>query len=495
MKRRWLFALLAFPSIAIAVASDPPNPNLLDRVETILSVFVAALEKFFFFGQKPDGTGIPLIVLWTIVAAVFFTVRLGFINLRAFQHAVYVIRGHYDNPEEPGEVTHFQALTAALSATVGLGNIAGVAIAIQAGGPGAAFWMTVAGLLGMSSKFVECTLAQKYRKVKPNGRIGGGPMYFLSEGLARKGLKGFGQVLAAVFAIACILASLGSFGANQSYAALSGIVQLPSPFYGAIAALLVGLVIIGGIRRIGQVTSALVPAMAGLYAAGALWIVLANLPQIPAAVASIFTEAFSPKAVVAGGLMGALVNGLKRAAYSNEAGLGSAAIAHAAARTTEPVREGVVALLEPFIDTVIVCNLTATILIVTGTYQDTSLEGIEVTLAAFESVVEWFPIVLAIAAFLFAFTTMITWSYYGEQCWVYLFGDRAVLVYRLLFVTFIFIGATIDNLDIIINFSDMMLFTMAFPNLLGCFFLSNEVSRDLNSYMSRLRTGELPIYK
>ena len=495
MKRRWFFALLVLPSILMAIADDPQALGVIDRLNAILASIVSGLEKFFFFGQKPDGTGIPLIVLWSVVAAVFFTVRLGFINLRAFQHALYVIRGHYDNPDEPGEVTHFQALTAALSATVGLGNIAGVAIAIQAGGPGAAFWMTVAGFLGMSSKFVECTLAQKYRQVKPDGHIDGGPMYFLSAGLARKGFKGLGRVLAALFAIACILASLGSFGAHQSFAALSGIVELPSPFYGAIAALLVGLVIVGGIRRIGQVTSALVPAMSALYAGGALWILLTHIPQIPGAVASIFTEAFAPKAVVAGGLMGALVNGLKRSAYSNEAGLGSAAIAHAAAKTTEPVREGIVALLEPFIDTVVICNLTATILVVTGVYRDRSLEGIQVTIAAFASAIDWFPIVLAIATFLFAFTTMISWSYYGEQCWLYLFGDRTLLVYRLLFVAFVFIGATIENLETIINFSDMMLFTMAFPNLLGCFLLSNEVAGDLKSYMSRLRKGELSVYK
>ncbi|PPT07251.1 Sodium/glycine symporter GlyP [Geitlerinema sp. FC II] len=431
-----------------------------------------------------------------VAGALFFTVRMNFVNLRAFKHAWYVVAGHYDDPSEEGELTHFQALSAALSATVGLGNIAGVAIAVQVGGPGAVFWMTLAGLFGMTSKFVECTLAQKYRVVNADGHVSGGPMYYLSQGLAEKGLAPLGKVLAVLFSILCIGGSLGGgnmFQANQSFAAVSTLVPVPNWVYGLILAFLIGLVIIGGIKRIGSVASALVPSMCVIYVLAALWILLTNIGEVPQAIATIFSGAFTPRAAE-GGFIGVFVQGVRRAVFSNEAGMGSAAIAHAAARTHEPVREGIVALLEPFIDTVVVCNITALVVVITGVYQDPEIAGVELTTAAFASVIGWFPIILSIAVFLFAFSTMISWSYYGERAWTYLFGERQMQVYRVIFVVCVFIGSVV-NLGSLIDFTDMVFLTMAFPNMLGGFILSNNVAADLNNYFDRLRGGTMPVYK
>jgi len=493
-KYPWLcLVLLAIPSTAYAADGKPTG--ILGAIDSIFSYLVAALSQVLFFSIG----GMPFIVLWLIIGAVFFTIRMRFINFRGFGHAISVVRGYYDNPAETGEVTHFQALSAALSATVGLGNIAGVAIAIQLGGPGAMFWMTVAGLLGMASKFTECTLGQKYRIVKPDGSVSGGAMYYLSRGLGELGLRPLGRVLAPLFAIFCIGGSFGGgnmFQANQSYAAVSGVLtffQGRSWLYGLVMAVLVALVIIGGIKRIGSVAEKLVPAMCSIYILASLFIILTNIPQIPSAVGTIFREAFFPQAI-AGGFVGVLVQGFRRASFSNEAGVGSAAIAHSAARTEEPVREGIVALLEPFIDTVIICNMTALVVIITGVYTDTKADGARLTNAAFASAIDWFPVVLAIAIFLFAFSTMISWSYYGERSWEYLFGDRTTLVYKALFVFFVFVGAVV-NLGAVLEFSDMMILSMAFPNILGCFLLSNKVAADLQNYMHRLQTGKMPVYK
>ncbi|MDY6936829.1 MAG: alanine/glycine:cation symporter family protein [Cyanobacteriota bacterium] len=494
MKQRWIlfFLLLAFPTAAFAQNQEATQGNFFATLNAFFEQLVEWLSNVLFFKIG----NIPFIIIWLIGGALFFTIRMSFINIRAFKHAIFVVLGHYDDPEEEGELTHFQALSAALSATVGLGNIAGVAIAISIGGPGAVLWMTLAGLFGMSSKFVECTLAQKYRVVKPDGHISGGPMYYLSRGLADRGLRPFGKVLAVVFSILCIGASFGGgnmFQANQSYAAVANIIPIPNWAYGLFVAILVGLVILGGIQRIGSVAAALVPSMCLIYVIAALWILLTNIGQIPTAFGTIVQGAISPEAVE-GGLVGVLVQGVRRAAFSNEAGIGSAPIAHAAARTHEPVREGIVALLEPFIDTVVICNMTALVVVITGAYQQADLSGVEMTSAAFETAIGWFPIVLSIAVFLFAFSTMISWSYYGERAWTFLFGEESMSVYRVLFVVCVFLGA-IFNLGAVLDFADIMLLSMAFPNILGAVLLSDRVAADTQDYMQRLSSGVMPVYK
>ncbi|MCW6037089.1 alanine:cation symporter family protein [Spirulina subsalsa FACHB-351] len=504
MRRKlWIYFVLVLVGTQVsALAQDgTATPGLLDS----LSEGFTWLVNNVVFGVLlfDAGTGFPFIVLWLITGAVFFTIRMKFINIRAFKHAVDVVRGKYDDPEDEGEVSHFQALATALSATVGLGNIAGVAIAVSVGGPGAVVWMTVGGLFGMTSKFVECTLGQKYRVVNPDGTISGGPMRYLSRGLAEMGQGTLGRVLAIVFSVFCIFGAFGGanmFQANQSYGAVSRILPfLPPWLYGLILAGLVGLVIIGGVERIGQVAGAVVPAMCGLYVVAALFILLVNITAIPGAIATIVTEAFNPQAVQ-GGIVGVIAQGLRRSAFSNEAGIGSAAIAHSAAKTEEPVREGIVALLEPFIDTVLVCNMTALVIVITGAYNDPAFEdlrqqgaGAELTSAAFGSAIPWFPAILAIAVFLFAFSTMISWGYYGERCWDYLTGGRVMIVYKVLFLFATFLGS-IAAPGPVIDFSDGMLLAMAFPNLIGAYFLSGKVWRDLKDYMNRLDSGEMRTY-
>lgn len=476
-------------------ASPETSTSFLDSLNNNFAAIVKRLSEVFFFPIGGEN-GFPLIVLWLISAGVYFTLRLGFINFRAFRHAIAVVRGEYDNPEDHGEVSHFQALTTALSGTVGLGNIAGVAVAIQLGGPGAMFWLTLAGLLGMTTKLVECTLGVKYRKVLADGTVLGGPAYYLTRGFAARGMGSIGRGLAVLFALTMVLASLGGpnmFQSNQAYAAIATIVPgFPSWLFGALLTVLAGVVILGGIQRIGAVAEKLVPAMALIYGVACLWIVLVNLAEVPNAIATIFREAFAPTAV-AGGFIGTLVQGIRRATFSNEAGVGSAATAHSAVKTDEPVREGIVALLEPFIDTVIICNLTAIVLVLTRTYQnaDPKLEGVALTSLAFSSVISWFPIVLSIAVFLFAFSTILSWSYYGVQAWGYLFGQQSLIVYKLIYLLFIFLGA-ITSLTVVIDFSDMMFFTMAIPNLIGCYMLSNEVVRDVQDYWQRLKSGRMP---
>ncbi|MBD3883380.1 alanine:cation symporter family protein [Phormidium tenue FACHB-886] len=486
--------VLATPALAQTSSATDAN-SFLAGIDAVFSAVVAALEKVIFLSIG----GIPLVVLWLLVGAIFFTFRMKFVNIRAFRHALDVVRGSYDNPNEPGEVTHFQALSAALSATVGLGNIAGVAIAIQLGGPGAVFWMTIVGLLGMSSKFAECTLGVMYRIIRPNGTISGGPMHYLSRGLAEKGFRSLGKVLAGIFCIFCIGGAFGGgnmFQVNQSFAGLTAAIPAFEGFnwlYGLILMVLVGLVIIGGIRRIGAVAGFLVPAMCLIYFVAALWILLTNFTEIPAAAATIVREAFAPQAAIAGGLVAVLVQGVRRAAFDNEAGVGSAPIAHSAARTDEPVREGIVALLEPFIDTVVVSNMTALVIVTTGVYANQTggePDGIQMTFEAFSTSIPWFPVILGFAVFLFAFSTIISWGYYGERSWTFLFGERSLRAYQILYVIFVFIGAVV-NLQSVLNFGDMMILAMAFPNLLGCFLLSGKVAEALEDYLARLQTGQM----
>lgn len=493
MMTMFLISSEQLESLLVAASEKLTIFNQLDQA---FSDLVALLKTVFFFPLF----GIPIIVLWLIIGGVYFTLRMGFINLRGFSHAVAVLSGNYqpetsdDDEDQEGEVTVFQAAATALSGTVGLGSIAGSAIAIQMGGPGAIVWMTIAAFLGMSSKFVECTLGQKYRQVQPDGSVAGGPMYFLSSGLAEVGFPRLGTTLAVLFAILCIGGTFGGgnmFQANQSYAALAGVLPFiaeRSWFYGLIMALLSGVIIIGGISRIGVVTSRLIPIVVLFYITGCFWIIGNNWQEIPEAVGTIVGGAFSPQAIE-GGLVGVIVQGFRRAAFSNGAGIGFAAIAHSATRNDQPVREGLVASLEPLIDTMIVCNLTAISIVITGVYKDLAAgeaTGIQLTASAFGTVVEWFPIVLAIAVILFAFSNIVSWSYYGEQAWIYLFGDESTIIYKVLYIVLIFVGSVIQ-LGTVLDFSDMMIIAMSVPNLIGCFFLAKKVGDDLNVYMEKLR--------
>ena len=453
----------------------------------------------------PTGAKVPLVVLWLFLGAIFFTVRMGFINIRGFRHAIQVTRGDYDKPGEEGEVSHFQALASALSATVGLGNIAGVAIAVSIGGPGAVFWLIVAGLLGMSTKFSECTLGQLYRKVDPDGTVSGGPMHYLRDGLSEIGLRPLGAVLATIFAVVCMGGSFGGgnvFQVGQSLEMLRSQVTFLDQYpwvYGIILVILVGVVIIGGIRRIASTAEKIVPAMCGLYVLASLYILAVNYSAIVPAMVTIVTSAFSPGAAY-GGFVGVMITGIRRAAFSNEAGLGSASIAHAAAKTDEPVSEGIVALLEPFIDTVIVCTMTGLVIVITGVYDKAahpecvefidSGKGAPLTAAAFSTAIDWFPWILTIAVCLFAYSTLISWSYYGERCWSHLFGHKTALIYKLIFLGFVFLGSIVKAQNII-DFADLMILSMAFPNILGVALLSGKIRRALDDYWKRLKSGEI----
>ena len=475
------------------------------RINTSFSPIVSTIGSVIFYDiTKPFGgnKNIPFIVVWLIFGALFFTLKMNFINLRGFQHSVELVRGDYSDPDNKGEVSHFQALTTALSGTVGLGNIAGVAIAISVGGPGATFWMIIAGILGMSSKFVECTLGLKYRIIDSDGVVSGGPMYYLRDGLAKRNLKNLGKILAILFAILCVGGSIGGgnmFQANQAFAAIKGIFPSVSnlgPLFGLCLASLVGFVIIGGIKSIAKVTEKIVPFMAAIYVGAALIIIIIHISDIGFVIGEIISGAFSPQAGL-GGFIGVLIVGFKRAAFSNEAGVGSASIAHSAAKTKEPVSEGMVALLEPFIDTIVICTMTAFVIIITGTYENTAgLGGSELTSQAFGSVISWFPYILTIAILLFAFSTMISWSYYGLKSWVFLFGKSkySELSYKILFMIFVIIGSS-ASLGSVVDFSDMMILAMAFPNIIGLLIMSNEVKLDLLSYMEKLKNGTIKKYK
>ena len=456
---------------------------------------------FFDIAFWDDQVEIPLVVAWLVAGSLFFTLRFQFVNFRAFRHAVDCVRGRYTNPQESGEISHFQALSAALSATVGLGNIAGVAVAVSLGGPGAVFWMVMAGLLGMSSKFAECTLGQRYKVIREDGHVSGGPMHYLRQGLAERGYPRLGRVLATLFALMCIGGSFGGgnmFQSNQSYLQISTVFPafsgtLGALFFGILLAGAVGVVIIGGVRRIAEVASALVPFMCVLYVASGLSILLLNAGSLGAGLATIVGQAFRPEAGL-GGLVGVLIQGFRRAAFSNEAGSGSAPIVHSAARTDEPLREGMVALLEPFIDTVVVCTMTGLVLVVTGAYQSPDAgTGIQMTSWAFATVFPGFPLLLSFIALLFAFSTMISWSYYGEQCWAYLFGVKSILSYKAIFLLFVWMGA-IFQADAVIDFGDMMILGMAFPNLIGVVMMSGSIKTELDHYLARLRAGEMPRY-
>lgn len=483
-----------------------------DTLQEIFNPITAAVEKVVFFTVSFGGFTVPFVLIWLIVGALIFTIYNGFIQFSAFGHAIDVVRGKYDDPNDPGEVSHFQALTAALSGTVGVGNIAGVAFAVAIGGPGATFWMIIAGLLGMASKFVECTLGVMYRNVSDEGVVSGGPMYYLDKGLAEKGpIWGkFGKVLAVLFAVACIGGSFGGGNMVQINQATKQLAEITggvnSIFYdngwifGTIMAVVVGVVIIGGIKSIAKVTDKVVPFMVGIYILGALIVLGYHIMDIPAAFGTIFSNAFTGDALY-GGIIGVLIQGFRRAAFSNEAGVGSASIAHSAVKTDEPISEGVVALLEPFIDTVVICTMTALVIIVTnygGAGAEASFYGrdavgdIGLTSNSFASVISWFPNVLGLAVILFALSTMISWSYYGLKAWTYLFGESKTneVIYKVLFCLFVVVGSAISA-KAVFDFGDAMIFAMCFPNVFGLYFLMPNVKRAYIDYMARIKSGEI----
>ncbi len=463
-----------------------------------------------------DGPGIPLIIALLLAGGIFFTFRFGFINIRLFFHSLAVIRGKYDNPDDHGEISHFQALTSALSATVGLGNIAGVAIAINQGGAGAVFWMWVVAVFGMCSKFSSCTLAQVYRRVEPEGQktehILGGPMLYLDRGM--RDMLGnvigwpLGKILAISFAFFAIMGALGGgnmFQSNQTAEIVSWVILDGDKSYawvvGVLMAILVGLVIVGGIKRIGEVTCRIVPLMCAFYCLVCLLIILNNYQAVPELFRSIFNEAFNLKAAGWGGLMAIFVTGVQRGAFSNEAGLGSAAIAHSAAKTDEPVREGVVAMIGPFIDTIVVCTMTAlTILITQGQFEESALgdtagwtRGAAMTAEAFGTLHGYMPFLLCFAVFVFAYSTMISWSYYGERASEYLFGKAGIWPFRIVFLVFIVMGPIV-SLTNVLDFTDLLILSMAYPNIIGMVILSPKVAKLAKDYVRRLKSGEMKTY-
>ncbi|MCG8476534.1 MAG: alanine:cation symporter family protein [Cytophagales bacterium] len=502
MKKIYGLLLFLFLSGNDALASDEVIHAVNSTVER-LAAFIGSILMYPFPLPFTSQT-VPFIVLWLFSAAFFSTFYFRFINFRAFRHAIRIVRGVYDNPKDKGEVSHFQALATAISGTVGIGNIGGVAIAISVGGPGATFWIIVAGLLGMSSKFLECTLGVKYRNIHSDGSISGGPMYYLQKGFAKRGWGRLGTLLAMLFAAACIG---GAFGGANMYQINQATRQLVSVtggeasvlfgkewIVGVLMALMVGAVIIGGIKGIARVTEKIVPMMVAVYFLGALGVLFSHLESIPAALWLIFSEAFSPSATT-GGLIGVLIIGFQRAHFSNEAGLGSATFAHSAVKTLEPVSEGIVALLEPFIDTVVVCTITALVIVISGEYTTGLQEGILLTSRAFGSVFGWFPVVLAVCVVLFAFSTIISWSYYGLKSWTFLFGKSqfSETFFKLIFCLMVIFGSVI-SLSNVILLSDILTLSLALPNIAGLFVLAPEVKKDLEFYLSRIKTGEIKRY-
>ena len=472
------------------MADADQSTNLADSINNALTPLADAVSSVIFFSVNVAGVSMPLVVAWLGIAAIVITFYLRFINLRGFRHGWSLLIKPRHSEGAKGEISHFEALSSALSGTVGLGNIASVPVAITLGGPGAVFWMILIGFFGMSAKFAECALAVKYRKELPDGRILGGPMFYIEAALARIGLKTLGKAAAIFFAIMAIGASISVFQVNQAHAQFANVTGLAAPItFGVIISALVGVVIIGGIRRIGRVARIIVPFMGLVYVSAGLVIILMNISALPAAIETIFLSAFGLDAA-GGGLVGALINGMRRATYSSEAGVGSAAIAHAQVKTKEPLSEGYVALLEPFIDTVVVCTITALVVILSGAYApylfQADVKGIEITSAAFESAFGWFPYILMVASVLFAFTTLVSWAFYGSQAAAYLFGAtrRVDIAFKLLLCLALSTGAAV-SLSAIIDFIDSMLFAMAIPNLLAVYLLLPELRRDIKDYEAR----------
>ena len=519
---------------------ESSNVGLDDIINEAFMPVAVWWENLVFTPITIGNYQLPVVLLLLLGGATFFTFYFRFINIRKFATAVQIVRGRYDHLEQMaiededrrlaenqedvigtikdeghvGEVNHFQALTTAVSGTVGLGNIAMVAVAISIGGPGATFWMILAGLLGMSSKFVECTLGVRYREIDNDGNVYGGPMYYLSKGLDEKGYTKIGKVLGTLFAVLCVGASLGGGNAFQSNQAAAQIISgfgliggSTGTIIGLCLALATGIVIIGGIRRIANVTSRVVPFMALLYVLAAMFILISNFNFIDDAFSAIFREAFTPRASISGGIIGVMIQGFRRAAFSNEAGAGSAAIAHSAVRTYFPASEGLVGLLEPFIDTVVICTMTALVIIIFNmndifaygdvvnnqaliTSSDERVGGVNLTSMAFESAIPGFSYVLVLAVILFAFSTILSWSYYGLQSWKFLFGKGRLsdLTFKVVFLLFTVLGSAV-TLDAVIKFSDAMILALVFPNMVGLLLLFPKVQVELNRYLRRLTEG------
>jgi len=522
MKKKFLSLLfLIIPFISFA-----QEQSASEKIDTIFKSYTGwFVDAIFYAIPFTDTIQIPWVLFVLLGGATYFTLTFNFAQIRLFGTSIKVVQGKYDDVDHhevdkafgdqtpggdafetiavegaEGEVSHFQALTAALSATVGLGNIAGVAVALSIGGPGATFWMILAGLLGMASKFAECTLGVKYRDVDENGVVYGGPMYYLTKGLKEKGMGGFGKILAVIFAVMVIGGSFGGgnmFQANQASAQFVQLFGLTNEnagmYFGFVMAAIVAVVIIGGIKRIASVTEKIVPFMAVIYVGAALVIILLNISLLPKAFGLIFNGAFTGLGI-AGGFIGVLIQGFRRGTFSNEAGVGSAAIAHSAVKTKYPASEGIVALLEPFIDTVVICTMTALVLVITnikGGFFDYGIEikqGVEITATAFDSVIPHFSIILTIAVILFAFSTMISWSYYGMQGWKFLFGKGKItdLVYKVLFLFFVIVGSSI-SLGAVIDFSDAMIFAMVVPNMIGVVILSPKIKEELAKYLKAIK--------
>lgn len=507
-------ALAALPATTVETDSST-LAGIEEAIDGVVAPVTDAVSSVIFYEVPLAGTGFPLIVGWLVLAGIVFTVYFGFIQFRGFPVALQVVKGRFGRDDDPGEVSHFQALTSALSGTVGLGNIAGVAVAVSIGGPGATFWMICCGLLGMATKFTECTLGVKYREIHEDGTVTGGPFRYLKVAFARIRVTWVGVVLTGVFAVAIFffgVAGGNMFQANQTYAQFVNITGGDdSPLassgaalvFGIVLAVLVGAVILGGITSIGKVTSKLVPAMAILYVTACLIVIVGNANLVPAAVASIFSGAFAPEGV-AGGVLGALIVGFQRAAFSNEAGVGSAATAHSAVKTKHPVSEGFVALLEPFCDTVIICTMTALTIIIAqpqswldaraevATTGETGADGVVLTSDAFETVIPWFPYVLAFAVALFAFSTLITWAYYSQKAWCHFFGRSRTseLTFKVVYCLFTVLG-TVLTFGSVLDLADAMLFLCALVNILGLYLLAPVVKAEVRDYLAKRADGTL----
>jgi AGCS family alanine or glycine:cation symporter len=478
-------------------------------INTAVQPLTAAVSKVIFFTVPVFGAELPLVVLWLVGGAVFFTLYFGFINVRGFKHAIQLVRGDYSDPAHPGEVSHFQALATAVSGTVGIGNIGGVAVAISVGGPGATFWLILAGLLGMSTKFVECALGTWYRRENPDGSVSGGPMYYLERGLKEHGVPRLGKFMAKFYAVGIVVGCMGignMFQSNQAYVQFVNVTGgLENSWFndkgwlfGLVIAAVVGVVIIGGIKSIARVTGKIVPFMAVFYVVCALTIIGMNYEALPFALNAIIDGAVDPESIK-GGALGVMIVGFQRAVFSNEAGIGSAAIAHSAVRTNEPITEGFVALLEPFIDTVVICTMTALVIVTTLYYDPTftqGLGGIEMTSRAFERNISWSPYTIAISGILFAFSTMIAWSYYGLKGWTYLVGESRIadLGFKAVFCLFVVLGCSIQ-LSAVLDFSDALVFLICVPNILGLYILAPALKRRLGRYQNRLATGQFRNFK
>lgn len=461
-----------------------------DKIESLLQPVSQVITNIIFGSFNAFGTQIPFIVIWLVFASFYFTFYFRFLNVRFFKRAINVAQGKFDKPSDPGEVTHFQSFTAAMSGTIGLGNIAGVAVAISIGGPGAMLWMIITAFFGMTLKFVEVSLGHKYRVIHEDGTVSGGAIRYLSAGLEELGFKSLGKILACFFAICCIGGSFGGgnmFQANQAFQQIIEATGGESSFLfgkgwlvGLIFAFVAGSIIIGGIKSIGKVTEKLVPLMAMIYIISCLFIIISNYKLLPETLSSILTSAFNLDASI-GGFIGSLIAGVKRAVFSNESGIGSAPIAYAAAKSSNYLNTGFMSLLSPVVDTIFVCSMTAFVIIITGVGENSDgIQGVELTSRAFETAFVWFPTILAVAITLFALSTLITWSYYGLRCWTYLFGlsDKSKFSFKIIFLSFTVVGTSM-NLESVINFSDSMIFAMSIPNIIGLYFLSNKVREDL----------------